>query len=504
MITAALYLRISRDLTGEQLGVDRQREAAEAYARSNGYTIVDVFADNDISAAGGKRRPGFEDLLAALTNGHISAVIAWNWDRLTRNRPDTVRLIETGQQAKAKIALVRGSDLDMSTPSGRMTAGILAEVAQNEIETKGERQSLAQRQRAMLGRAPKGVRPLGYTVSGEVIEDEAVAVQKIYEAFNAGSSLRSLALALSGAAGDELPDIPRLQKHTRTLAIERNAKRAEAGHAERPVPDDGPWSPSTVLGILRNPRYAGYSTYTPKEMQKDGNRRRSWRAQIVRDDEGEPIAGRWDRLVPPDLWESVQDRLDDPARVTNRKGTDRKHLGSGLYLCGLCGKKVRGHASRYRCAGHVMRAREQVDRFVIEVIRRRLALSDLHDLLPEQDEPRLNEIKEEISVHRAQIVRAERDYDSDNEDERISARMLNRITTDRETKIAALESERLALSSASALNSVLSAEKPREAFDQADLAMRRSVIDVLCEVKLLSHPRGHKTFDPSTVIIDWR
>ncbi|GAB4094646.1 hypothetical protein GCM10028787_01210 [Brachybacterium horti] len=34
MTTAALYLRISRDLTGEQLGVDRQREAAEAYARS--------------------------------------------------------------------------------------------------------------------------------------------------------------------------------------------------------------------------------------------------------------------------------------------------------------------------------------------------------------------------------------------------------------------------------------------------------------------------------------
>lgn len=133
MTTAALYLRISRDLTGEQLGVDRQREAAEAYAKSNGYTVVDVFTDNDISAAGGKRRPGFEALLDALTTGHVSVVIAWNWDRLTRNRPDTVRLIETGQQAKAKIALVRGSDLDMSTPSGRMTAGILAEVAQNEI-----------------------------------------------------------------------------------------------------------------------------------------------------------------------------------------------------------------------------------------------------------------------------------------------------------------------------------------------------------------------------------
>ena len=144
MTRSAIYLRISRDLTGQRLGVDRQREAAEKYARTNGYEVAEVFTDNDISAAGGKRRPGFESLLDALTDGRVSVVIVRNWDRLTRNRPDTVRLIETCQRTKAKVALVRGSDLDMSTPSDRMTAGILAEVAQNEIETKGERQSLAQ------------------------------------------------------------------------------------------------------------------------------------------------------------------------------------------------------------------------------------------------------------------------------------------------------------------------------------------------------------------------
>lgn len=133
---AAIYLRISRDLTGQRLGVDRQRVAAEKYALTNDYDVAEVFTDNDISAADGKRRPGFESLLDALADGRVSVVIAWNWDRLTRNRPDTVQLIETCQRTKAKVVLVRGSDLDMSTPSGRMTAGILAEVAQNEIETK--------------------------------------------------------------------------------------------------------------------------------------------------------------------------------------------------------------------------------------------------------------------------------------------------------------------------------------------------------------------------------
>lgn len=504
MTTAALYLRISRDLTGEQLGVDRQRDAAEEYARASGYEVAEVFTDNDISAAGGKRRPGFEALLATLAAGHLSVVIAWNWDRLTRNRPDTVQLIETCQRAKAKVALVRGSDLDMSTPSGRMTAGILAEVAQNEIETKGERQSLAQRQRAMMGRAPKGTRPLGYTVDGDIIDDEAKMVQKIYEAFNAGASLRSLALALSGADGGDLPDVPRAQKHTRTLAIERNARRVADGHEERPVPNDGPWSPSTVLGILRNPRYAGYSTYTPKEVLANGDRRRSWRAQIIRGDGGEAVLGQWEPIVNPGTWEAVQDRLDDPARVTNRAGTDRKHLGSGLYLCGVCGKPVKAHGQRYRCAGHILRTRSHIDDFVVEVIRRRLALPDLHDLLPGADEPRLKEIKSEIGVHRARIARAERDYDSDDEDVRISARVLNRITDDREAKIRTLEAERAKLSSGAAMGRVFGAKDPVQAFDDGDLATRRSTIEVLCEVELHPHPRGKKGFNPESVTITWR
>lgn len=504
MTRAAIYLRISRDLTGEGLGVERQREAAEQYAAAGGYEVAETFTDNDISAAGGKKRPGFEALLDAMNDGRVSVVIAWNWDRLTRNRPDTVRLIETCQRAKAKVALIRGSDLDMSTPSGRMTAGILAEVAQNEIETKGERQSLAQRQRAAMGRPPKGVRPLGYTVAGEVIEHEAEAVRKIYAAFNTGASLRALASALSGADRDDLPDVPRMQKHTRTLAIERNTKRVVEGLEEKPVPDDGPWSPSTVLGILRNPRYAGYSTYTPKEVLANGDRRRSWRAQILRGDGGEPVLGQWEAIVNPGIWEAVQDRLDDQERVTNRIGTDRKHLGSGLYLCGICDKRVRGHSTRYRCAGHVMRSREQIDAFVVEVVRRRLALPDLQDLLPVADEPRLREIKEEIGVHRARIARAERDYDSDDADVQISSRVLNRITEEREAKIRALEEERAKLSNSQVVSRVVDSTDPVRVFDEGDLATRRSTIDALCVVRLHPHPRGRKTFDPETVTIEWR
>lgn len=331
---AAIYLRISIDHTGEGLAVDRQRHDCEARAKDRDWEVVRTFEES-VSAAGSKHREQFELLLEGLERGDYDTVIGWNLDRLTRNRSDTLRLIATGERKKTLISLIRGMELDMSTPMGRGFAGMLAEFAQMEIEIKGDRQRAAQKQRAELGRPPKGMRPLGYSVNGDVLNDEAKIVQKVYESFNAGTSVRAIALALSGDDRPDLPSLPALQKHSRTVAIERNAKRAADGLGLRPVPSDGPWSPSTVLGILRNPRYAGYSTYTPKETLKDGNRRRSWRAQIVRDDDGDPVRGQWIPIVLPDIWESVQDRLDDVARVTNKKGTDRKHLGSGS-TCAVC------------------------------------------------------------------------------------------------------------------------------------------------------------------------
>ncbi len=113
-----------------------------------------------------------------------------------------------------------------------------------------------------------------------------------------------------------------------------------------------------MLGILRNPRYAALSTYTPKFAQADGKRRRMWKAQILRDDAGEPIRGQWERIVDDETWWKVQEILDDKKRVTNTSGaTKRKRLGSGLYRCGVvvsvtgevCGKKVTGAPRGYTC-----------------------------------------------------------------------------------------------------------------------------------------------------------
>ena len=91
---AVVYVRISQDRNGDGAGVGRQETDARALANVRGWTVTSVIVENDTSAAGKKTRPGFERLLQAVEDGAAQVVIAWALDRLTRNRRDTLRLIE--------------------------------------------------------------------------------------------------------------------------------------------------------------------------------------------------------------------------------------------------------------------------------------------------------------------------------------------------------------------------------------------------------------------------
>lgn len=103
-------------------------------------------------------------------------------------------------------------------------------------------------------------------------------------------------------------------------SLERNKRRAEENkklakeqqRKRRPVPQEAPWPPSTVLGILRNARYAGYSSYPPRLGQREGGKRRSWHASILRDETGEPIRGQWPRSWTKELGRAFRNALTVP------------------------------------------------------------------------------------------------------------------------------------------------------------------------------------------------
>lgn len=500
---AAIYLRISLDHEMDGLAIDRQREQCEALAKFRQWEVVETYVDQSKSATDRtKVRPAYDQMVADYKAGAFDAIICYDLDRLTRQPRQLEDWIDASELRGLALVTANG-DADLSTDGGRMYARIKAAVARAEMERKGARQSAAQLQRAKQGRAPKGMRPLGYTVNGEVIPDEAEAVRAIYRLFTRADhpeSLRSLARGLSGT--EPIPGLTPRPKHSHVVSVERAQRRIAEGKKPRAVQPDGDWSSSTVLGILRNPRYAQMSTYTPKQAQADGGRRRSWRAQILRDDVGEPIRGQWDAIIDDETWWRAQSILDDAERVTNTSGsTKRKHLGSGLYRCGVCDAKVTGASRGYRCAGHVMRSGAAVDEYVTLVIGKRLSRKDVKKrVLAPEGGPQTKGIDAAISEQRARILRAQSDYDA----EIIEGRDLKRVRGAAEARIQELEAQKLLQGRGSTLAPILGVADPAKAFTEASLDVRRQVVDALATITLLPQPRGRKGFNPDSVVVDWK
>jgi site-specific DNA recombinase len=439
------------DRTRKQLGVNRQREDCEQLARQRGWRIVAVHRENDVSAAGKHARPEFEAVLRALESGEADAVVAWTLDRLTRNRRDTVRLVETCEKARATVALVRGSDLDMATPSGRLVADLLAATAKAEIDTKADRQRRAAEQAAEQGRRVGGRRPFGYTKTMTRHKREAVAVRWAYAELLAGASLG-------------------------TIARNWNARGLHTPQ-ERRDGTPSPWTPKSVSRVLRNPAYAGL---------------RAHRGQIVG-----PAA--WKPLVDESTWRAAQTVLGDPSRRT--PGGPRALL-TGLARCGTCGQTVHVSGGRYpvyRCRSmtHINRRAEPIEEFVEAVVVERLSRPDALELLTVHDRPDVGALHAEADQLRRRI-----DALADNLelDEVTLARRVRALRT----KLTGVEGKLADAGRVDVLGPIVTGADAGKAWAALDVDRKRAVIDLLFTVTLLSPGRGVRQFDPRSVEITWR
>ncbi|WP_329055370.1 recombinase family protein [Amycolatopsis sp. NBC_01488] len=444
----AIYLRVSLDATGEQLAVQRQRADCLRIADQRGWNVVGEFVDNSVSASDKhKARPEYDQLVAAYEAGEFDALVCWDLDRLTCQPRQLEDWIDAAQERGLLLVTANG-EADLSNDGGRMFARIKATVARSEIERKSARQRAAALQRAEHGKPPLGVRLTGYTPSGDVIETEGAIVRQLFDRFAAGDSLRALAAWL-----------------TETGVSTRHGR---------------PWNPSSVRTILTNPRYAGHAVYQGKTNGK---------------------LGTWKAVVDDDVFRLVETKLADPRRKT-QQGTDRKHLGAGLFECGKCDAKVRSWSGdRYRCPnGCLTRAQHYIDDLVIKTIRERLGRADLADLITPKESKRAEAASAELKRLTKRLERIEADYDSGD----IDGPRYKVSTQKVKAELAEAQRVLARLSTRSAAASTLSAPDPVAAFDAAPLMIRRNVVDAVSIVKIAPTPRGRKTFDPNSVSIKWR
>lgn len=448
----AIYLRISDDREGRELGVDRQRLDCLMLAERMGWTVVEIYMDNDIGASTRSRkvRPDYRRMVRDAKAGRFDAILSYTAARLTRRPRESEDHIELAERHGIRFEYVASPGFDLNTADGRMIARMLAAQDAAESERTGERVTRKRREVANAGGYLGGPRPFGYEADGMTLRaDEARALGRWYDEILAGRSITSIA--------------------------------REAGRNH-----------SSMRVILMNPRNAALRLVDGAERE-----------------------GAWPAIVPPETWRAAVALLTDPARSTHTTSA-RKWIGSGLYICERCavsgratiGSTYSGEANGarriYKCQplrGGCARAWDatKLDTYIDFVVRERLALPDVADLLP-RDRPDLAGLREERSAKRRKLTRLAEEWADDDDADDAQLKAASRKLR---ARIAEID-ERLATSAVGgALAAVLTAEDPVAAWDAIpaeQVDRRQGIVRGLMTISLGPSPRGRAPYRPELFV----
>ncbi len=194
MKRAALYIRVStQEQAQEGYSVGEQKERLIAYCKAKDWIIADIYVDGGYTGSNLKR-PGIQKLIEETDK--FDLVLVYKLDRLSRSQRDTLYLIEEVFLPNDVDFISMQESFDTSTPFGKAMIGLLAVFAQLEREQIKERTKMGRIARAKTGLYHGGgYIPIGYTYEdGHLVINpyEAQQVQKIYEWYLAGMSLKSI------------------------------------------------------------------------------------------------------------------------------------------------------------------------------------------------------------------------------------------------------------------------------------------------------------------------
>jgi len=165
---AGIYVRVS---THDQQTLGMQFESMRRYLRNRDWKLVRQAKD---VGSGVEDRPGREALLRAARRRELDVVLVWRLDRWGRSLADMMMTLR--ELTELRVGFVSLTEaLDLTTPTGRAMAGLLA------IFAEFEREILRERVRAGIAQARKEGRPHGQppTASLKAMEVRKLKAQRL-------------------------------------------------------------------------------------------------------------------------------------------------------------------------------------------------------------------------------------------------------------------------------------------------------------------------------------
>lgn len=145
-LKVAIYARVSTD--GQE--IESQLRDLREYAAAKKYGDVTEFVDIGVS---GKKesRPAWNELWDQIQKRKVDVVVVHALDRLGRSLPHLVRIIEAFRTYQITLVSYR-ENIDLSTSSGRMMAGLFSVLAEYELSIVRERTKAGMRRARAQGK----------------------------------------------------------------------------------------------------------------------------------------------------------------------------------------------------------------------------------------------------------------------------------------------------------------------------------------------------------------
>jgi site-specific DNA recombinase len=290
-LRCAVYTRVSPDqgLEQEFNSLDNQREAAEAYIKSQaheGWRCLPGHYDDGGFSGGSMDRPALQRLLTDIRARLVDVVVVYKVDRLTRSLADFAKLVELFDAHEVSFVSVTQA-FNTTTSMGRLTLNVLLSFAQFEREVTAERirDKIAASKRK--GMRTGGAVPLGYNVEHKrlvVNEKEAERVRYIFQRYLKLGCLTKLA-----------EDLRKRKVFTKL------SRRADGTTRGGIVFTKGP-----LAYLLKNRSYVG---------------------DVVH--KGRYFPGEHRPIIEPALFEAVQQKLASRAQIARRMRLGQEFLLSG-------------------------------------------------------------------------------------------------------------------------------------------------------------------------------
>lgn len=180
-----IYTRVS---TQEQQTLPLQLKDLRQYAEQRKWKIEIEVTE---VASGAKKRPKREELLKLAKQKKIDCILVWRLDRFGRSLPDLINTLNELNTLDVGFVSLNES-LDLTTPSGRAMAGMLA------VFAEFEREILRERVRAGIAEARKNGKKHGRPATARAKTDQVRKLHK--EGLNNSEIARRLGIGRSSVA----------------------------------------------------------------------------------------------------------------------------------------------------------------------------------------------------------------------------------------------------------------------------------------------------------------